>query len=69
MRMYVSDLEDDQPMTKEAVASQGVPKEIHWNEEGENKLRAVYGKGSISPLRRKKLATQKLEKEASNTYV
>lgn len=55
-------------MTKEAVASQGAPKEIHWNKESGNKLRGVYGKGSISSLRRKKLATQKLEKEASNTY-
>ena len=64
----IFDLEDDQPMTKEAVASQGEPKEIRWNKEGENKLRGAYGKGSISSLRRQKLATQKLEKEASNTY-
>lgn len=56
-------------MTKEAVAAQGAPKAIHWNKEGGNKLREVYGKGSISSLRRKKLATQKLEKEASNMYV
>lgn len=55
-------------MTKEAVASQGAPKEIHWNKEGGNKLIGVYGKGSMSSLRRKKLASQKLEKEASNMY-
>lgn len=65
----ISDLEDDQPMTKEAVASQGAPKTIQWNKEGENKLRGMYGRGSISTLRRKKLATQNLEKEASNTYI
>ncbi len=63
----VFDLEDDQPMTKEAVTSQGASKKIFWNKEGENKLRGASGKGSISSLRRQKL-TQKLEKEASNTY-
>ena len=63
----IFDLEDDLPMTKEAIASQGKLKEIHWNKEGKNKLRGAYGKGSILSLRRQKLATQKLEKEVSNT--
>lgn len=55
-------------MTKEAVASQSKPKEICWNKKSENKLRKTYGKASILSLKRQKLATQKLEKEASNTY-
>lgn len=54
-----SDLEVDQPKTKEAVPSQCQSKEIRWNKEGEDKLRGAYGKGSISSLRRQKLATQK----------
>lgn len=36
------DHEVDQPMTKEAVLPQGVPKEFHWNKEGENRLRGTW---------------------------
>lgn len=45
--------EVDQPMTKEAIHSQGVPKESHWNKEGENNLRGAYVKGSILSLRKR----------------
>lgn len=43
----VFDLEDDQPMTKKPVASQGAPKQIRWNNEGENKLRGRMEKGQF----------------------
>ena len=52
-----------------AVPLQPVTKEISWNKEGENKLRGIYGTGSVSSARRQKLAAEKLEKEASKTYI
>lgn len=52
----IFDFEDDQPITKEAVASQGKPKEICQNKKGENKLKKVYRKGSILSLKKQKLA-------------
>ena len=52
------------PRTEEAVTIQSCPREIIWNQEGENKLRGSYGKGSILTLRRRKKSAQELEKEA-----
>ena len=59
---------DFESKTEVAVPFQPVTKEICWNKEGENKLRGIYGRGSVSSARRQKLAAEKLEKEASKTY-
>ena len=59
---------DFESKTKVAVPLQAVTKEICWNKKGENKLRAIYGRGSILSTRRQKLAVEKLEKEVSKTY-
>ena len=59
---------DIESRTEVAVPLQPVTKEICWNKEGENKLRGIYGRGSVSSARRQKLAVEKLEKEASKTY-
>ena len=56
------------PKTEEAVSIQSCPKKISWNQEGEDRLRGSYGKGSVSTLRRRKKSAQQLEKEASKTY-
>lgn len=56
------------PKTKEAVSIQSCPKKLSWNQEGEDKLRGSYGKGSVSTLRRRKKSAQELQKEASKTY-
>ena len=50
------------------VPLQPVTKEICWNREGENKLRGIYGMGSVLSARRQKLTAEKLEKEPSKTY-
>ena len=54
--------------TEEAVSIQSVPKKISWNQEGEDRLRGSYVKGSVSTLRKRKKSAQELEKEASKTY-
>ena len=59
---------DIESRTKVAVPLQPVTKEIYWNKEGENKLRGIYRRGSVSSARRQKLAAEKLEKKASKTY-
>ena len=56
------------PRTEEAVSIQSCLKKISWNQEGEDRLRGSYGKGSVSTLRRRKKSAQELEKEASKTY-
>ena len=47
---------DFEPRTEAAVPLQPVSKEICWNKEGENNLRGIYGKRSVSSARRQKLA-------------
>lgn len=59
---------DFESKIKAAIPLQSVTKEICWNKEGENKLRGIYRRGSISSARRQKLATEKLKKEVSKTY-
>ena len=65
-------LDEDEPgfesRTEAAVPLQPVTKEECWNKEGENKLRGIYGRGSVSSARRQKLAAKKLEKESFKTY-
>lgn len=61
-------LDEALPRTEEAVSMQSVPKKIIWNQEGEDRLRGSYGKGSVSTLRRRKKSAQELENEASKTY-
>lgn len=58
-------LDEDEPDFESRTEA---AKEISWNKEGENKLRGIYGGGSVSSARRQKLAAKKLEKEASKTY-
>ena len=59
---------DFESKTKAAILFQSVTKEICWNKEEENRLRDIYGRGSILSARRQKLATEKLKKKASKTY-
>ena len=42
------DEQDFESRTEVAVPLQPVAKEICWNKEGENKLRGIYGRGSVS---------------------
>lgn len=48
--------------------SEGRPKEIKWNREGETKMRGIYGKGSQSTWKRKQKSARELESEVSKTY-
>lgn len=48
--------------------SEGWPKEIKWNREGETKMRGIYGKGSRSTQKRRRKSARELESEASISY-
>lgn len=48
--------------------SEGWPKEIKSNREGESKMRGFYGKGSRSTQKRQRKSARELESAASKTY-
>lgn len=59
---------DSESRTEVAVPPQPITKETCWNKEGENKLKGIYERRSVSSARGQKLAAKKLEKEASKTH-
>lgn len=65
-------LDEDKPdfefRTETAISLQPITKEISWNKKRENKLKDVYGGGSILSAKRQKLTAKKLEKEKFKTY-
>lgn len=58
----------EQSRNEGGAKSESRPKEIKWNNEGESKLRGVYGNGSRSTQKRQRKSARELELGASKTY-
>lgn len=61
--------ESDQEMERSRAEPMAKPTAVlKWNREGEQNRRGAYGKGSVSSLRRQRIAAEELAKEASKSY-
>lgn len=64
----ISDLEPERSRAEPVASPRLLPAVLKWNQDGEQKLRGSYGRGSKSTSRRQRISAQEHAKEASKSY-